>query len=459
VTFSSTHLALSTLLIYTFSRKKYRKSYNDHPWWFFLLSIASIIPDFDLLLPQAHRTFSHSLLYPLLLLISSRYLGQIKWVKNRTNLGGTYIGIFAILWISHLLFDLTFGPLALFWPLDTRFYDISAVFRLDLNATNLFGMLLGGFFFRIRIVDGNSGVSTFFLNWSPKERTDYFGADYVELTVVNFFLHIFLFIWYLIFVFRPIIVDIYVRCLKIDESEGRGNLQKAAGFIIRMKSIIWKIQRGVIDSNFYNSFTVLGLLGLMISGIVIGPVGGESWQEETTSNDNFHSYSDSFRYISLRSYNIANNQKFSISYEFSNSSGDLISYTSFIIIIQREDGLKFLNEISSNSSLIGTEITRAEFDNYYMTKVLELTSENNRYENSGSSFGEFNLVNQTEDFNILYGWVSWNTSQHFSRGVRIGLLKVTNRMSSYNFGLTLIIFSFSLLFTHVIVETRKKQPE
>ena len=185
MTWSTSHLAISSLILYFFTGKKVRKELKEKPILFFVLSLGGIIPDLDLFLP-VHRTWSHSFLFPLfimfIVLVLQRYTDL-----NETRL--RHIKLFAFMWLTHIFLDITYGPLPLFYPLDNRYYDVSMGLVFDLTGNSLFSITIAGLFIATRISDPIAGVQVFFINWTAEERTAYFGADTLNFPISNFFLH------------------------------------------------------------------------------------------------------------------------------------------------------------------------------------------------------------------------------------------------------------------------------
>lgn len=213
MTWSTSHLAISSLILYFFTGKKVRKELKENPVLFFILSLGGIVPDLDLFLP-IHRTWSHSFLFPFsvmfIVLILQRYTDL-----NEARL--RHVKLFAFLWLTHIFLDITYGPMPLFYPLDNRYYDISMGLIFDLTGNSLFSITIAGLFITTVITDPIAGVQVFFINWTAEERISYFGSDRLNFPIANFFLHATVFIWYLWFVAVPFLKEILIRIKYYDD--------------------------------------------------------------------------------------------------------------------------------------------------------------------------------------------------------------------------------------------------
>lgn len=207
MTWSTSHLAISSLILYFFTGKKVRKELKENPILFFVLSLGGIVPDLDLFLP-VHRTWSHSFLFPLTIMMIVLFLQRYTEI-NDTRL--RHIKLFTFMWLTHIFLDITYGPMPLFFPLDNRYYDISLGLVFDLTGNSLFSITIAGMFIATRISDPLAGVQVFFINWTTEEKTAYFGSDTLNFPISNFFLHATVFIWYLWFVVTPFLKEIFIR--------------------------------------------------------------------------------------------------------------------------------------------------------------------------------------------------------------------------------------------------------
>jgi hypothetical protein len=81
---------------------------------FWLVMLGTVAPDFDILvLPAAHRLFTHSLVFPLIFLV----VGVVFYVAHRRRLTYTVSWAIALGLLMHFLLDFEGeAPMGLFWP-------------------------------------------------------------------------------------------------------------------------------------------------------------------------------------------------------------------------------------------------------------------------------------------------------------------------------------------------------
>jgi membrane-bound metal-dependent hydrolase YbcI (DUF457 family) len=89
---------------------------------FWLVMLGTVAPDFDVLVvPAAHRLFTHSLVFPLIALL----VGVALWAAHRRRITYTISWAIAFGLVAHLLLDLEgHAPLGLFWPLSPLCFAI-----------------------------------------------------------------------------------------------------------------------------------------------------------------------------------------------------------------------------------------------------------------------------------------------------------------------------------------------
>jgi membrane-bound metal-dependent hydrolase YbcI (DUF457 family) len=113
-----THLFLETALIWVllgafhaqdeFLSSKARKAS------FWLVMLGATVPDIDLVvMPAAHRLFTHSLVFPLIAIL----VGVALWATHRRRITYTISWAIAFGLLAHLLLDFEgIAPMGLFWP-------------------------------------------------------------------------------------------------------------------------------------------------------------------------------------------------------------------------------------------------------------------------------------------------------------------------------------------------------
>ncbi len=199
MTIGTTHIAVQALVIWGFMGKKNREIFREKRWLFVLLSLFAILPDFDTLF-YIHRTYMHSIVWPLLVIIGVLiYLSVIKLRKKelteKADLITRSIIIASVFVLLHSILDLNPGPVMLFYPFDDRLYRWSAVIVLDLDSFLLFK----GFDFEWTSISFNEGIDNSLLNLTPSERLEYFGFEFIGWIIYDFPIHVLAFFTWLVF--------------------------------------------------------------------------------------------------------------------------------------------------------------------------------------------------------------------------------------------------------------------
>ncbi|KKL06358.1 hypothetical protein LCGC14_2596820, partial [marine sediment metagenome] len=153
MTWFTTHLALESLLIWMLIGTKLRKTYLESKrtrLLFFITSLFAIGPDLDYLIrlftgwiPGGepvlnifyHRGATHSIFFPLILVLIGISVILFNYYKNEiqlktdsinlTRLIGYSFILASLFWIMHLILDIDSaeGGMLLFWPFDDGVYQ------------------------------------------------------------------------------------------------------------------------------------------------------------------------------------------------------------------------------------------------------------------------------------------------------------------------------------------------
>ena len=113
-----THLFLETSLLWALFGVSHLQqeflSSNARKASFWLVILGTVAPDFDVLVvPAAHRVFTHSLVFPLIAI----FVGVVLWATHRPRVTYTISWGIAFGLLAHLLLDLGgYPPMGLFWP-------------------------------------------------------------------------------------------------------------------------------------------------------------------------------------------------------------------------------------------------------------------------------------------------------------------------------------------------------
>ncbi|MHA1463292.1 MAG: metal-dependent hydrolase [Candidatus Heimdallarchaeota archaeon] len=201
MTWGPTHVALEAFLVWVGMGKKNREIFNTRRGLFALLTLFALFPDLDTFI-YIHRTYLHSIVWPIFLilgvtswLIIAKYI-QKKTLGKKADLLARSLIIIGAFILLHNILDLTTGPVLLFYPFDNRLYNLNAYMIWDLD----FPLLFKGFNFEWTSISLNEGINTYFLNLSPEDRIQYFGAEFILLYITDFPLHALIFVaWFIFF--------------------------------------------------------------------------------------------------------------------------------------------------------------------------------------------------------------------------------------------------------------------
>ncbi len=207
MTWGPTHVALEAFLVWVGIGKKNREIFSDKRGLFALLSLFALFPDIDIFI-FLHRTYLHSIVWPIGLilgtiiwLIVTKYI-QKKTLGEKADLFARSLIIIGVFILLHCILDLTTGPVLLFYPFDNRLYNLNAYMIWDLD----FPLLFKGFNFEWTSISLKEGISTYFLNLSPEDRIQYFGAEFIYIYITDFPLHALIFVaWFIFFPMMAII--------------------------------------------------------------------------------------------------------------------------------------------------------------------------------------------------------------------------------------------------------------
>jgi len=121
-----THLFLETALIWVllgaFHAQGEFLSGKARRASFWLVMLGTTVPDLDLVvMPAAHRLFTHSLVFPLIALL----VGVALWATHRPRITYTISWAIAFGLAAHFLLDFEgHAPMGLFWPFSPLCYAI-----------------------------------------------------------------------------------------------------------------------------------------------------------------------------------------------------------------------------------------------------------------------------------------------------------------------------------------------
>jgi hypothetical protein len=256
------------LLLWTFLPSSDKETFKKKKPFFWLIVLFSLIPDGDIFL-GIHRGFFHSILSPLFLILIGTiihiyytYLESNQAQRNDDNLKndlrafrGRTVLYAGFVWISHIMLDLEY-PLAIFYPLSDRLYQINFVYLLNLIPWLFFPVMIVGAQFDITSVSYLRGITRFFVNLSPSERVDVFGTNIIAIPIEEFFLHLIIFIIFVIQVGKPMFPSInFTRYRTMKSKIVVDRLILLVGFSLIIIGLVMGPMTGtnIIDTSMVNS--------------------------------------------------------------------------------------------------------------------------------------------------------------------------------------------------------------
>ncbi len=275
MTWGTSHLGISVLLVLIFSTKEYRAKMFQNRTLLLLVSLGAVFPDLDLLV-GVHRTWSHSIFYPLIILFFIHTITISKGLKEKypkifNPETRFYLNLFVILWLTHMFYDSSFGPLAIFFPFDTTLYDIQGGVLLNLST---FILSVAGLFIEITPVNPLIGSNVFFTNWTPDQRIQYFQTNILQYPILDFFLHLTIFLVYLRIIVLPV----------LDQQISHRYPKFTVNWI--------RFSPATFSPSILRSLIIIGLI---IAFTIVGPVQGNSQNFNTSSSLNVKVLTEQFQ--------------------------------------------------------------------------------------------------------------------------------------------------------------------
>jgi hypothetical protein len=275
MTILTTHLSLAGIVFWSFLTSVDKNKFKKKKYLFWVVLVFSILPDIDIFF-GVHRGLFHSLIPPSLLVISgisihtlNQYMTEPR--NSRQNLANQQLNAFrgrlflyaGLLWIFHLILDFEY-PLAIFYPLSDRLYQLDFVYILSLVPWLFFPVMIVGAEFQLTSISYLQGIASYFVNLTPSQRIDVFGTDVIAIRVEDIFIHIILFAIFLQMT-RPMFPKVSFKKMLLFKSR-----IKYDGYIL-----------------------TTGILILLI-GLVMGPMIGTHVTDSSTNNSSFRISSNTF---------------------------------------------------------------------------------------------------------------------------------------------------------------------
>lgn len=218
MTLMPTHLSLVGILFWTFIPASEKERFRQKKLYFWVLIVFTILPDLDIFI-GIHRGIFHSIIVPMIMAIlgsviyyNYQYVShpssdEQKLEDDRRSFIGRctlYAGVF---WLIHILLDLEY-PIALFYPLSDRLYQFNFEILFDVMPWFILPATIAGIGFKISGVSYLRGLTTYFVNLPPAIREEIYGHKPIAFTIDDFFVHVLLFVIFLMYVARPMIPSV-----------------------------------------------------------------------------------------------------------------------------------------------------------------------------------------------------------------------------------------------------------
>ena len=275
MTILTTHLSLAGIVFWSFLSPTEKTKFQEKKYLFWLVLVFSILPDIDIFF-GIHRGLSHSLIPPTLLVLSGVTIHILN--KSRINQGnknvdhtnnhnnafkGRVVLYAGLLWIFHLLLDFEY-PLAIFYPLSDRLYQLDFVYILSLVPWLFFPVMIVGAEFHLTSISYLQGLGSYFVNLAPSDRIEVFGTDIIAIRIEDLFIHLFILLIFLQ-VTKPMLPKL--------------SLQRSWSFKTKIQ---------------YDGYVLTTGLVILLIGAVMGPMIGTQVIDSSTNNSTFRISSTSF---------------------------------------------------------------------------------------------------------------------------------------------------------------------
>jgi len=463
MTLFPTHLSLAGIFLWLFIPDSEKILLKKRKLVFWIILFFSVAPDLDILL-GIHRGLSHSLFPPLVLAtlgfyiyyqiissentipskipISAQTIKIKGYVIEKTLIGKSlfYIGI---LWLIHIVLDLDY-PIAIFYPLSDQLYQFNFTFLIDMMPWLFLPVSLAGIGFNISNISYLRGLSIYFVNLTPSEREAIYGTAPVPFIIEDFFIH------FLIFV-------IFIKMVAIPMFPTIKNLSSMR---------FYKYYRSRIASISYNGTALSLALILIISGVVIGPLTGDSTTEKNSVTGTFLISNDKFApsiAISFETtkYILQPNTRFFVNGRLVTSSSNH-SLEQVLLITRTSDYNIFSTAVSSlfEKYPLNTSDNLLKFKEGYINLLdtlysnvlgINLTNQNETYLNEVLSSGSYVLAGIIENWNnseVLEGKLQ--VEQAFLE-IKIG----SSRLSLFILGLFMFLTGIGLVFVSIRIKWKE----
>jgi hypothetical protein len=436
-----THFALEGLIVWLLLSKKNKSYYNEHTWEFILINLFAVFSDLDILFGY-HRTGTHSLIIPVFVLLSmiiaGKFTNEIEGFESASKKLTRFLKLASIMWILHIFLDLSWGPIQLFWPIDTNLYDLTVTLRFENKPWLFLPLSFIGLIPSWTIFSATEGQSIFLTNLSQQEREAIYG-QYFDYTIEQITLHIMIFIVWIVIILLPAFIRKNKK--KTEKKERKFN---------HYWRIFWhRLKR---------QLTLLGLF-IVFLGLLLGPFIG---RQSIITYDIDAEYRNSMTLFDPTLGITLTHKPLTTTEIIYESQIGLVIYSSSLMLTPNDTFVEFfenfdnltLNYYDGNITfqhLISeytNEVDKVKARSYYHTRLV----------GSENSDGLTIKLNETETETSIY-FISvideWNTSESFIYDVSCTLNYLINRKQAQieggildGFGVTLIVAD-QLLITRI----------
>ncbi len=436
-----THFALEGLIVWLLLSKKNKSYYKEHRWEFILINLFAVFSDLDILFGY-HRTATHSLIIPIFVLLSmiiaGKFTNEIDNPESPSKRLSRFLKLASIMWILHIFLDLSWGPIQLFWPIDTNLYDLIVTLRFENKPWLFFPLSFVGLIPNWSIYSATEGQGIFLTNLSQQEREAIYG-QYFNYTIEQITLHIMIFVVWIVIIFLPVFVRRNKK--KTEKKE-------------RKFHYYWQI----FWNRLKRQLTLLGLF-IIFLGLLLGPSIGK--QRLITYNIDAEYRNSLTLFDPTLGITLTHKPMTSTEIIYESQIG-IVTYSTSVMLTPNDTFVEFfdnfdnltLNYYDGNITyphLISeyiNEVDKVKARSYYHTRLI----------GNENSDGLTITLNETETETSIY-FISvideWNTSESFVYDVSCTLNYLIDRKQAQieggildGFGLLLIVVD-QILFTGI----------
>ena len=447
MTLMPTHLTLEAILFWTFIPASEKERFQQKKLFFWIVIAFTIFPDLDIFI-GIHRGIFHSIIVPMVMVIlGSMIYYNYKYVfhpsSDEQKIGydkfsfiGRCVLYAGIFWLIHILLDLEY-PLAIFYPLSDRLYQFNFEILFDVMPWFILPATIVGIGFEISSVSYLRGLTTYFVNLPPAIREEIFGHKPIAFSFDDFFVHMILFVIFLMYVARPMVPTVNLSRL----SEWRDKIR------------------------FDGPILGFGVI-LLVIGLVIGPMIGTHTIDSDSIRSSFQVSSTVFSpTIAIKfettNYLLQPNTVFSLEGMLRTSSDD-DPFDQILLLTTQENYSTFSSDVSklfkqypfnTSDNILAFETNYSILLNDLITYPLamNLTNVNETSLHTQLSSGSFTIVGVIERWNftqILNG-------SHLLENTRLEVRITSSRFTLLTLGLGSIIAGIGVTILSVRVKKRK----